>query len=191
MPVAPPVVTAAILAAGPALKGPSFVRLAAGIGIGVVSWTAIPGNVVYTGVTTGTLGAGAVLGKVVIPPVPLPVVGSLAGAGMLGFTAPQIGTAVGVGIATSYTATATYVGASVGAIGADVSKITFANPATLIPLLVAGFASQGMVGPTALRMAGALGPGIAGLFMLGAGTGVATGAGSPSFGVGTSISTIV
>ena len=191
MPITPPQVTGAILLAGPTLKGPTWARIAAGVGVGVVAWTLIPGNVVVAGVTTGTVGSGVVNGKVVIPPVPLPVVASTTATALLGPVAPQMAAAVGIGVGTSYSATATYVGASVGAIGADVSKVTFANPATLIASLSAAFAATGMVGPTALRWATALGPGIAGLFMLGGGAGVSVGAGGPSFSVGGSVSTIV
>jgi hypothetical protein len=73
----------------------------------------------------------------------------------------------------------------------DTAKVVFANPATLVPLLSAAFAAQGMVGPLAARWAGALGPGIAGLFMTGFGAGMAVGAAGPLPGVGGSISTIV
>lgn len=191
MPVTPVAVSGAILAAGPTLKGPTWFRMAAGVGVGVVAWTLVPGNVIVTGVTTGTVGAGVVNGKVVVPAVPLPVVGSVAANALIGPVSPQMSSAIGIGIGTAYSASATYVGASLGAIGADVAKVTFANPGTLVPLLAGAFGAQGMIGPVAMRWAGALAPGIAGLFMTGFGTGVAVGAGGPMASVGSSVSTIV
>jgi len=166
-------------------------RVAAGVGIGTVAWTLVPGNVVVAGITTGVVGAGVVNGKVAVPPVPVTVVGSVAANGLVGPVSPQMAAAIGIGIGTAYSASATYVGASIGAIGADVAKVVFANPVPLIPLLAGAFAAQGMVGPMAMRWAVALAPGIAGLFMMGGGAGVAVGAGGPMVGVGGSVSTIV
>ena len=191
MAVTPQAVTAAIIAASPALKGPAWFQTCVGIGIGVVAWSAVPINVVMAGSVNGTLGGGAVTGKFVLPVVPAPVVASVAGAGMIGLNAPQVGTAVGTGIATAYSASGQYIGTSVGAIGADVSKVVFANPATLTPALVAGFAAQGLIGPAALQLAAALSPGIATMFLTGFGTGVAAGPTGPSPGTGVSRSSII
>ena len=105
MPVAPPAVSGAIMAAAPTLFGPAWFQLCAAIGVGVVSWSVVPANVIVTGTTTGTIGAGAVTGKIVIPPVPAPVVASVAGAGLIGLSGAQIATAVGIGVGTSYSAT--------------------------------------------------------------------------------------
>ena len=191
MAVAPPAVTAAIIAASPALKGPGWLQTCVGIGIGVVAWSVIPANVLMTGSVNGTLGGGAVTGKFVLPVVPAPVVASVSAGGLVGLNASQVGVAVGTGIATAYSATGQYVGVSVGAVGPDVSKVVFANPATLVPSLIAGLASQGLIGPAALQLAAALSPGIATMFMTGFGTGVAAGPTGPSPGTGVSTSGII
>lgn len=191
MPVAPPAVTAAIIAAGPGLKGPSWFRTARGIGVGVVAWSLNPINVVVVGSVNGTLGAGVVTGKFTLPPVPAPVVASLAAVGLIGPASAQIGVAVGTGVGTSYSAAGMYTGASVGAIGADVSKVVFANPATLVPSLIGGLASAGLVGPSAARLAAGLAPGIATMFMTGFGVGAAAGPAGPAPGTGVSKSSII
>jgi hypothetical protein len=191
MAVTPSAVTAAIIAASPALKGPAWFQTATGIGIGVVAWTVNPINVILVGSVNGTLGGGVVNGKFILPPVPAPVVASVAAGGLIGLSAPQIGTAVGTGIGTAYSASGQYIGTSVGAIGADISKVVFANPATLTPLLIAGLAAQGIIGPAALQLAAALSPGIAAMFLTGFGTGVAAGPTGPSPGTGVSKSSII
>jgi hypothetical protein len=191
MAVTPQAVTAAIIAASPALKGPAWFQTCVGIGIGVVAWSAVPINVVMVGSVNGTLGGGAVTGKFVLPPVPAPVVASVAAGGLVGLSAPQIGAAVGLGIGTAYSASGQYIGQSVGAIGVDASKVVVANPATLTPSLIAGFAAQGLIGPAALQLAAALSPGIATMFLTGFGTGVAAGPTGPSPGTGISRSSII
>jgi len=189
--VTPPTLAAAIMAAAPALKGPAWFQLCTGIATGVVVWAVIPSNVVLVGSVNGTLGGGAVTGKFVLPPVPAPVVASVAGAGLVGVSAPQIATAVGVGIGNAYSATGQYIGTSTGAIGADISKVVFANPATLTPLLVSSLAIQGVVGPAAVQLCAGLAPGIASMFLTGFGTGVAAGPTGPSPGTGVSKSSVL
>ena len=49
--------TAAILAAGPELKGQDFVRVSAAISTAVVAWAVVPANLAMSGVTLGVLGA--------------------------------------------------------------------------------------------------------------------------------------
>jgi len=191
MPVAPPAVTAAIIAAGPLLKGPAWFQLAAAIGVGVVSWSAVPANVVMVGSTTGAAGGGQVTGKLILPPIPAPVIAALTGVGVVGLNAPQVGAAVGIGIGTAYSATGIYVGQSVGAIGADVSKVVFANPATLITSLNATMAAQGIIGPASKQLAAGLGAGIASMFLTGFGTGVSAGPAGPAPGTGVSRSSII
>jgi hypothetical protein len=192
MAVTPSAVTAAIIAASPALKGPAWIQTATGIGIGMVAWTVNPINVVLVGSVSGTLGAGVVNGKFVLPPVPAPVVASVSAGGLVGLNAPQVGTAVGTGIGTAYSASGQYIGTSAGVgVGPDVSKVVFANPATLTPLLIAGLAAQGIIGPAALQLAAALSPGIATMFLTGFGTGVAAGPTGPLPGTGVSKSSII
>lgn len=190
MPISPPVITAAILSAGPGITGPTWVQLAAAIGIAVGRWALIPSEVILTGSVIGTSGVGVVSGKLILPPVPLPIIASTAAVGLLGPVAPQIATAVGVGIGTALTASAGYRGTSVGAIGLDTSKIVFANPASLIALLTATFAAFNLKGPTAGSLAIGLGSGIAPLFLTGAGSGTATGPPAPSPGTGVSKSSL-
>jgi hypothetical protein len=191
MAVTPQAVSAAIIAASPALKGPAWFQTCTGIGIGVVAWTVNPVNVILVGSVNGTLGGGVVTGKFVLPPIPAPVIASVSAGGMIGMSAPQIGTAVGIGIGTSYSASGQYIGTSVGAIGADIAKVIFANPATLTPLLIAGMAAQGLIGPAASQLAAALSPGIATMFLTGFGTGVAAGPTGPAPGTGVSKSSII
>lgn len=191
MAVAPPAVAAAIMAAAPTLKGAAWFQLCTGIAIGVVAWSAVPANVVLVGSVNGTLGGGAVTGKFILPPVPLPAVASVSGVGLVGAAAPQISTAVGLGIGNAYSATGQYIGTSTGAIGADISKVVFANPATLTPLLVSSLAAQGVVGTAAIQLCGGLAPGIASMFLTGFGTGVAAGPTGPAPGTGISRSSVI
>jgi len=157
----------------------------------VVTWSAVPANVLVTGNTTGTVGGGAVTGKITLPPIPAPVIASLSGLGVLGLQAPQVGSAVGIGIANAYTASAIYVGQSIGAIGANVSKVTFANPATLVASLNVALTGQGFNGLVSRQLASGLAPGIVSLFLTGFGTGAAVGAAGPSPGTGVSTASIV
>lgn len=195
MAVTPQFVTAAIIAASPTLKGSAWFQACTGIGIGVVAWSAVPINVVLAGSVNGTLGGGAVTGTFKIPPlppgVPPPVVASVAAAGLVGLNASQVGSAVGSGITTAYSTAGQYIGQSVGAVGADVSKVVVANPGTLVPALIGGFASAGLIGPAALQLAAALAPGIATMFLTGVGVGIAAGPAGPSPGTGVSRSSII
>ena len=191
MPITAPAVTTAILTAGPTLAGTTWVRTATGIGVAVQAWLATPGNVVINGAVAGVVGGGAVTGKAFVVPAPLPVNFTVAAASLLGVDAQLAATAVGFGVSIAVNASAVYVGTSVGAIGAEVSKVTYANGASLTALIAASFAAQGLNGPVALQFAGGLGPGIAGIMLTGVGTGVAVGPGGPLPGVGTSISNFV
>ena len=182
-------ISKAIKGAG-GMTGQSWNALCNGIGSGVYKWAKNGANVVVLGSVNGTLGGGQVLGKFILPPIPAPVVGSVA-AQMTGPTATQIATAVGIGIGTAYSAAGQYKGTSTGAVGADISKVVFANPAALTPLLIAGMASNGVNGIAAKQLAAALSPGIATMFMTGFGTGVAAGPTGPSPGTGVSKSKII
>lgn len=186
MPIAAPAITAAILTAGPNLKGPEFAQIARAVGVSVQAWAVNPLNVVLVGAVAGTLGGGTVLGKFAMPPAPLPATAAMAAAGLLGPLGPQVATAVGLGVAAALNASAGYKGTSTGAIGADVSKVTLANPIPLIALLSANFTSIGLAGPVAAQLAVALGNGIAAMVLQGGGLGVAAGAPSPSPGTGVS-----
>jgi len=186
MAVAPPAITAAILAAGPTLKGTTWVAYATGVGIGVAAWAPIPVNCLIMGTTLGIMGGGAVTGKVVIPPNVPAVVASVKASSAVGLVSTEMATAIALGVASAYSATGQYSGMSVGAIGANQSKIVWANGPTLITQLIAGLASQAIVGAAGLTIANGLGPGIATMFLGGTGTGVAVGPPAPLPGIGVS-----
>ena len=193
MPTLAPALTASIIAAGPTLKGPSFFKTAAAVGQGVSAWLLLgPAATVMTGSVTGTAGAGVVNGKLFVVPVVPAMTAAFAANLMVGPTAAKLAAAVTMGLANNLNATATYKGvaAGVGA-GPDISKVTAAIPATLIPILVGSFASKGMVGPSALRLSTAIAVGTCAVIMTGTGTGVATGPTGPAPATGISTCTIL
>lgn len=191
MPITAPSLTAAIIAAGPGLTGPVWLQLAGAIGVAVAGWAVNPSNVVVMGAVVGVVGGGTVTGKLFVAPVPLPLNAAAAAAGLLGPLSPQMATAVGVGIGNALNASAAYQGSALGAIGADVSKVVSANPATLISALVQSFSAFQIRGPTAGTLAVGLGSGIATMFLTGTGTGFAVGAAGPSPGTGVSKSSLI
>ena len=191
MPIAAPAITSAILGANPTLTGPAWVQTCTAIGIAVQTWAVIPANVILVGSVSGTVGGGAVTGKFFMQPVPLPVNAAVAAAGLLGIQSAQVASAVGLGVSSSLNASAIYVGTSAGAIGADISKVTFANPAALIALITANMAAQNIVGPVAAQLAIGLGNGIATMVATGGGTGAAVGAAGPAPGTGVSRSSLL
>lgn len=192
MPLTAPIITNAIIAAGPELKGPSWFQLCGVLGVAVMSWAIVPANVVLAGATTGVAGAGAVYGKLSVIPSPLPVNLGMTLSGLLGPSAPSVGRAVGVGVAAAINASAAYQGVSPGVgTGTDVSKVTFANGPALTLLITNVAASMGMVGPSMPQLANGLGTGIAALLMTGTGLGTVTGPAGPSPSVSTSISRVI
>ena len=191
MPIAAPLISAAILQANPTLVGPSWVQTTLAIGIAVQTWAIIPANVVLIGSVSGVVGGGAVTGKFFMSPIPLPVNAAVAGVALLGVDAQQAALAIGLGVAAALNASALYVGTATGAVGVDISKVAFANPTTLIALLVANFAAQGLVGPLAAQFAVGVGNGIATMVLTGGGVGVAVGAPGPSPGTGVSRSGLI
>ena len=190
MPILAPVITSSIIAAAPTLNGPRWFQLASCIGQAVATWAVIPINVNISGVVTGTVGAGAVTGKMFFLPTPLPVPAMVAAAGFVGPSAVLLANGVGLGVSGALNASAGYVGVSAGAIGADVSKVVFANPETLITLLSSIFAANGFLGPLAPELATGIGAGIAELVMTGTGTGAAAGVPGPAPAAGTSKSSL-
>jgi hypothetical protein len=186
MPITPPPITAAILAAGAGLTGPNFLALASAVGRAVSVWSKFPTSVVLAGVVTGTVGGGIVTGKLFVFPSPLPLPATVPGAGFLGPSAPRIAAAIGIGVSNALNATAGYTGTATGAIGADVSKVIFADPASLTSLMIGGMATFGLTGPQAPLLASGLASGIATMLLTGTGTGVAAGAPGPSPSAGVS-----
>ena len=182
-----PAMTAAILAAGPELKGQDFVRVSAAISTAVVAWAVVPANLALSGVTLGVLGAGVVNGKLSVAPQPLPVIGAATASGLVGFMSPSFTRAVGLGIASTFSASGQYQGSSVGVgFGSDLSKVTVSNTATLISGLQAALNSTGIVGFDVPQVSVALGTGISALLLTGVGAGVVTGPVGPSPAGGTS-----
>jgi hypothetical protein len=188
MPTIATALTGAIITAGPLLKGPTWFKVARATGSGIAAWLKLgPAATNTIGSVNGTLGGGTVNGKVfVVPAVPL-MVGGFASMLMVGPTASKVATAIAAGLATNINATATYKGAGVGVgVGPDISKVVFANPGTLLPILIANFAANGMVGPSAVRMCGAITIGTCGILMTGGGTGLVSGPTGPLPGTGIS-----
>lgn len=195
MPVLAPNVTNAILVAGAAnLNGPVWAQIAAAVGLSVEQWVRA-GGITLTGVTTGTVGGGTVIGtSLFFPPQPLPVNAATAAIGILGSTGQFAAAAIGIGVANALNASAGYAGVSIGVgAGTDVSKVTFANPATLTNLLVANLNAVGVGGPVALQFAGGVGSGLAALALTGTSPvpGIVTGIPSPSAAWGSSTSKVV
>lgn len=187
MPTLAPALTANIISAG-SLVGPTWFKVASAIGIGVSNWILTgPGATMMTGSSNGTLGGGAVNGKLFVVPLVPAMAAAFAAQGLRGPTAFRMASAVATGLAINLNATATYKGvaAGVGA-GADISKVTVANSATLVPFLVGAFASKGMVGPSAFKMARAVAVGTCAILMTGTGTGVVAGPTGPAPGTGIS-----
>jgi hypothetical protein len=177
----PAAVTAAILAAAPEMAGPTGLILAQAVGAAVVPWANLPANLALTGITTGTVGAGTVLGALTVPPNVAVVSGALAAAGVVGPTSAILAKAIAIGISTSFS-TAQYAGPSIGVgVGADVSVMAIVNPFTLIPLL-----SAGLTGASGPLVSTGIGNGIANLLALGTGIGAVTGSPSTTPGTGTS-----
>lgn len=169
--------TAGIILAGPELAGPTGPKLAQAIGNAVYKWITVQINVKLTGVTTGTAGAGAVNGKLLLAPaIPL-ISAGLSAFSVTGPTSAFLAKAVSVGLATVISASGQYTGPSVGvAVGADISKTVFANPATLLPLLLADMgAALGGTGLSAPSVAGGLAVGISNQILTMTGTGVVAG----------------
>jgi hypothetical protein len=196
VPVTAPVVTGSILAAGAGLVGPKWLALTGAMGFAVEQWV-LAGGVLLAGVTTGTAGGGGVVGaptSLFFPPQPLPVSAANAAVGILGPTGQLASAAIGIGVANALTTTAGYAGVSIGVgVGTDLSKVVYADPVLLTGLLTANFAVVGIVGPTAQRLAGGVGAGLATLALTGTSVvpGIVTGAPAPGPAVGTSNSKVV
>ncbi len=194
MPLVPPVISGAVIAAGASagLVGPSFFKLAGAIGTGTASWFATTyGATLVVGSAVGVVGGGAVNGKIFVAPNPGIVIGTLSASGLVGPSAIKLGTAVGIGVPTAISSAGLFAGSSAGVgFGASTDKVTFANAASLIPMLSAAMASVGMVGPSAQKLAIGLGNGISLLVMTGAGVGVVTGPVGPAPGTGVTTSFI-
>ena len=160
--------------------GVSYDKLALGVAQAVSVWgVSQPANLGLSGLATGMSGVGAVAAptsKVAVPPNAAPLQAALNGAGMLGVLPPSLATVIANGLSTAFTASAQYTGVAVGVgVGADVSKVTVANPATLVAALSTALSATLGPGQNIPRLALGLGNGIAGLLLLGTGAGAVVG----------------
>jgi hypothetical protein len=166
-------------------------RIASAVGTSVVSWLPIPTNVLVQGATSGLVGAGAVSGKLTFTGGVGLIISGLTQAGVVGPSARGLGTAVGAGLAQVLNSSSQYSGTSAGVgSGTDTSKISVANSATLIPILLGNLQAAGVRGPQTSRLATGLGVGIAQLVRTGVGFGGVTGPAGSIPAVGTSVSLV-
>ena len=201
MALAPPIIYGALASARGSgtfpFGGVPFDQLAMGIANGVSAWAiGQQANLALVGVSTGTAGGGAVnplTTTITVPNNVGAVLGALSAAGMVGPLGMSLAPVVSSGISTAFSSAAQYTGTSAGVgIGADVSKIVVANPATLISMLMSTLsASLGGGGPALFIFATGLGNGIAALLLGGFGVGTVQGTASPSSAVGVTNSVVV
>lgn len=181
MALSPRIFTQQIRLAAPTLVGKDWLRMTSAIGRAVYSWIVVPANVQLQGVSVGVLGAGSVpTGKVVVAPS-LPQM-SLAfnSVGLNGADSLRISKAVALGVANAINASGEYYGVSVGAgSGVDTCKTVLANGAALKGLLVSQFASIGVTGADAIKLAQAISVGVSSILLTGVGTGAVVGSVSP------------
>lgn len=191
MPVVGSAIESAIIANGASnLRGPQFRKLAKAVGKSVASWIKIQSNVLVIGTTNGAAGTGPVTGKLFFAPA-IPAMSAAFTANTLtGPSARKLAFAISKGVYSSLTASAGYRGQATGAIGADVSKVTFANPTTLIPILKSNMGSQRLVGVSTTLLASAIATGVVAIVMTGGGTGVAAGPAGPAPSTGISRSKV-
>ena len=184
-------ITSAILAAGPSLTGTLWVELAKAVGTSVASWATKQSNVLVKGTVSGFAGGGSVLGKFTVIAAPGKVTQAFSAAGLSGSLAPQMATAIAVGVANALNASAQYKGTAAGAIGADVSSVSFTNAATLVAAIIRNLAAANITGTMGISFAKGCGNGIAAMLGNGNGAGTATGGAGPIPSSGTSISALV
>jgi len=170
---------AALSGAAPtSISGPLSGKLTLAIGQAVSSWAVVPSNVVVVGVATGASGSGTVTGGLSFTPNVSAFQAALAG--FTGTTGASLSTGICLGLAATLNSSARYQGLSpvVGS-GTDISKVVFANSATLQGVLLSCLSGQGISGPTGQTLAAQLSIGIAALFItgVGRGDGIVTGVG--------------
>ena len=198
MALSPTTITNALLnvrAAGQfPMGGPNFDTMAQAIGAAVASWgIGQIANVTVLGNAAGTIGTGTISTPTtrifVLPATPL-MTAELSAAGFQGQTAPSLATVVSLGISNAFTQSAQYSGTVAGVgTGQDVSRITVANPVTLIPILITNLNSIMGAGVLVPQLATGLANGITKQLLTGTGTGTVVGpaGSSPSTGISTSV----
>jgi len=200
MAINPSIITGSLLSnrasGGFPFAGINFDRLALGVGMAVGAWAVgQPQNLGLVGITTGSIGVGAInpiTTKLIVLPSVTIMSSALTGAGMVGPLAQSLSVVVTMAISQSFSTSAQYLGTSAGVgLGADVSKVSVANSATLIGLLMANLTATLGPGSALTIMATGLGNGIAGLLLTGIGTGAVNGPPAPSPSTGTSLSVVV
>ena len=166
-------------------------KIAPAVARSILAWVSAPVNVTMLGITAGTAGTGSVNGKVTLSGPPNIVSAGLAQAGVTGPSSAGVGLSVGAGVVSTFNSSAQYTGASIGvAAGGDTSKVTNANLAALIPILLANLSAQAVAGVNNTSLATGLATGIANLLLTGAGLGGVVGSPSPTAAVGTSVSVV-
>jgi hypothetical protein len=193
MAVASAAITSAILAAGQATfpGSQNLPRIASAVGKTLPVWLPIPTNVLAQGAAVGLAGVGSVNGKMFVLNGAALVVAGLQQAGINGPTSQGVGTAVGSGVASVLNASLQYSGASPGVgVGADTSKVSLSNSATLIALLLTNLQAAQVNGQLAPRFASGIGLGIANLVQTGFGFGGVSGSPSVVPAVSTSVSLV-
>lgn len=199
MPLSPAVLTASFLAnqnSGPfSFNGPAFPPFCTALGNAIYSWAVgQPQNILLNGVSTGLVGAGTILvpsSVVIVPPNPALIQAALSGSQYNGPLAPSLASVISSGLSQAFVQ-ANYTGV-VGGVGSgqDISHVVLANPATLIPLMLAQFSSLLGQGPLALNLATGISIGIANLLLTATATGTVVGGSAPFPASGTSISTLL
>lgn len=201
MALAPPLIYAEIVAARAAggfpFAGVKFDQLALGTASAIAAWAiGQPQNVFLQGVSSGAVGGGAVVPVaskiIVLPNIPIMIAG-FTGAGFNGPLGRSLATVMALGIANAFSKYAQYVGPVAGVgVGADVAKITVANPATLVPLVMAACGGAlGGLGPMLAMYAVGVSAGTAGMLLTGVGTGAVAGVPGPAPSVGSSQCVVV
>jgi len=182
----PNVMTTQINIATGTLVGPTKKKLAKSVSKAVCRWAKLQSNVLILGSTNGAAGTGRVQGKMFFVPNTVAMNAAFSAVGLNGPSARQLASGLAIGITTALNTTAQYRGSSTGAIGADVSKVVFVNPATLIPLLKSSLGSQKINGLSTNLLCIAISNGVAGIMLTGTGTGVSVGGAGPAPSTGIS-----
>lgn len=182
-------IASSILGASPYVGSQVVPRIAHAIGSAIVQWVSVPVNVIVMGATTGMAGVGMVTGT-----LQFVIAGQMQAAfvayGIVGQTAPGIAQMIESGLGTGL-ASAQYTGSSIGVgVGTDTSKVSFANQASLLPILLTALKGQSVGGATVNQFAAALSQGIAQIIQTGVGFGPVTGPAGNIPAVGTSNSVI-
>lgn len=151
------------------------------IGRAVYSWVIVPANVQLQGVSVGVLGAGSVpTGKVVVSPALPQMKLAFTSVGLDGSDSIKISKGVALGVANAINASGEYYGVSVGAGNAvDTCKTILANGTALKGLLITEFATIGITGADAIKLAQAISVGVSSILLTGVGTGAVVGSVSP------------